>query len=224
MKKALKSMLNNMKDFSIMIRAFVMSSAMARKMRKDQDYQNYLKAQIFTSLRKNENQGLQSRTVYLAGKLKMFLPEPVREKTILCVGCRNRFELDEIEKICGCKAQGLDLFSGDARIHKGDMHAMPFADSCFDAVYSCHSLEHSYDKDTVLKEFVRVAKPGGLLVIEIPVTFTPSPSDRWDAGSVENLCALLKDNTQEVLFKEETQRTVRDVVKRDARVVIRIKK
>ena len=223
-KEKIKCLLSRLAGFPLAIKAEIMAFRMAKKMRRADDYRSYLKDQISTSLRKNSNSGLNNRTVYLAEKLNRFLPESRPGKIILCVGCRNRFELDEIERVCACKASGLDLFSVDPRIHAGDMHAMPFEDSSFDAVYSCHSLEHSHDYAVVLKEFVRVVKPGGLLVIEIPVVFTPSASDRWDAGSVDNLLRILQDFVQQVLFKEETERAAQGILKKDARLIIRIKK
>lgn len=73
---------------------------------------------------------------------------------------------------------------------------MPFADREFDAVVSCHSLEHSFAPDVALAEFVRVLKPGGVLAIEVPSKNRPidaprpqsqCASDRWEFGSAAML-------------------------------------
>ena len=47
---------------------------------------------------------------------------------------------------------------------------LPFADNEFDVVYASHVLEHIawYDVQRVLKDWVRVVKPGGSLEIWVP--------------------------------------------------------
>ncbi len=45
---------------------------------------------------------------------------------------------------------------------------LPIKDNSFDLVYSCHSLEHMQDTRKTLREWIRVLKPGGLLVIIVP--------------------------------------------------------
>ncbi|MCG7754945.1 class I SAM-dependent methyltransferase, partial [Flavihumibacter cheonanensis] len=44
----------------------------------------------------------------------------------------------------------------------------PFADDAFDAVVSFETLEHLEDHDGLLREFRRVLKPGGFLLISSP--------------------------------------------------------
>jgi len=50
----------------------------------------------------------------------------------------------------------------------GDCRDLPFRDGTLDFVYSSHVLEDFEDWNPVLKEWVRVLKPGGTLVILIP--------------------------------------------------------
>jgi len=50
----------------------------------------------------------------------------------------------------------------------GDARALPFADGIFDWVWSSHCLEHFEDTQGVLKEWLRVLKPGGLIGIYVP--------------------------------------------------------
>ena len=54
--------------------------------------------------------------------------------------------------------QGLPLVCADA-------DALPFADRSFDAVFSTYALEHSVNPVQMLREMVRVARPGGRIVI-----------------------------------------------------------
>lgn len=45
---------------------------------------------------------------------------------------------------------------------------LPIKDKSLNYVFSCHSLEHIPDTDNTLKEWMRVLKPGGVLVIVMP--------------------------------------------------------
>lgn len=86
-----------------------------------------------------------------------------------------------------CEAQGLEpglppysatldisrrlLASADipaTAIDEGIGESMPYPDASFDAVYSVSCLEHTQDPGAVLKEIVRVLKPGGVAVINFP--------------------------------------------------------
>lgn len=52
---------------------------------------------------------------------------------------------------------------------KGDARSLKwFTDGCMDYVYSSHTLEDFEDKEMVLKEWVRILKPGGHLVLLLP--------------------------------------------------------
>ncbi len=62
------------------------------------------------------------------------------------------------------RANGLD----PARIKNAPGEAMPFPNGSFDIVYSSNVLEHVLDPAKVLREAVRVLKPGGTLQIVCP--------------------------------------------------------
>ena len=49
-----------------------------------------------------------------------------------------------------------------------DATTIPLADNSFDYVFSCHCLEHMPDTIGTLKEWLRVLKPGGRLVLMLP--------------------------------------------------------
>ena len=59
-------------------------------------------------------------------------------------------------------AQGWDFEHGDAQYLKG------LKDESFDFVYSSHTLEHVFDVVTTLKNWYRVLKPNGYLILYIP--------------------------------------------------------
>lgn len=193
---------------------------------RDATYMAYLRTQIAKSFGSNKSSlrkpSVNERTRYLVAQLNPFLESPRHEQRVLCVGCRNTNELDHIEQSCGVKAVGLDLFSEDPRIIVGDMHKMPFARAEFDALYSCHNLEHAYDYKVVLDEFVRVVKPGGLITIEVPISFQKNETDFWDFGNVDGLISAIGPHVAATLFREEAANAGNND-KRVARVVLRTK-
>lgn len=69
------------------------------------------------------------------------------------------------EAAARAQAQGL---SGQTHYQTGDVQALPFADATFDAVTCQTVLIHVLDVGLVLREFVRVLRPGGVLLIAEP--------------------------------------------------------
>ncbi|MBM82375.1 MAG: hypothetical protein CMJ78_17555 [Planctomycetaceae bacterium] len=184
---------------------------------QDSDYEAYVNCQIEKSLlmvtRAPQGWGLGERTVGLVGFMQQVLPSTDQPARVLCVGCRNGAELDYIEETCNATTQGLDLFSQDNRITVGDMHAMPFANDSFDVVYSCHSLEHAFDIKQAISEFYRLARPEGIIAIEIPIKYELSDTDRWDVGSVSGLLEHFGSQSHEVLKQETSDEHVRVVIR-----------
>lgn len=60
------------------------------------------------------------------------------------------------------RCRGWDLVDGDAQ------HLTTLPDNAFDFVHSSHCLEHMHDPYEALKNWLRVLKPGGHLVVMIP--------------------------------------------------------
>ncbi|TSC69799.1 MAG: type 11 methyltransferase [Parcubacteria group bacterium Gr01-1014_70] len=63
-----------------------------------------------------------------------------------------------------CKSRGVERFV------VGDAVSMPFEDGMFDLVVCSEVLYHQYVKDDtqVMKEFLRVLKPGGRVLVKVP--------------------------------------------------------
>lgn len=184
------------------------------------DYAAYLETQLQRTIRKNDNR-LQPRTVYLVDKLAELVD--LREKEVLCIGCRNHAELKYIAGKGAKKVTGIDLFSSHPDILVMDMHQMTFPDNSFDIVYSSHSLEHALDPKVVVEEFQRVCRSPGFMVIEVPVLFDPTKTgaDLVDFKSNKKILKLFPMNDTKVLFAEDVKSSGKgsDV----ARVILQIK-
>lgn len=126
-------------------------------------------------------------------------------KGVLCVGCRNAYELDAFESAGFTDVKGIDLVSTDKRIMVMDMERMNFKDNSFSLVYSGDSLEHAYELEQAVAEFCRVTKSGGLIAIEMPIKYETGHVDRWDVGSVGGLRTLFVPHTKELklVWQEE---------------------
>ncbi|HET9581636.1 MAG TPA: class I SAM-dependent methyltransferase [Gemmatimonadota bacterium] len=72
----------------------------------------------------------------------------------------------------------------------GDALHLPFPDRTFDAIFHQGVLEHFGNPSAFLAENLRVTRPGGVLVVDVPQTFHPWTAlkraalraDRWFAG------------------------------------------
>ncbi|QSG04111.1 class I SAM-dependent methyltransferase [Natranaeroarchaeum sulfidigenes] len=128
------------------------------------------------------------------------LPEPV-ERFCACLDADDRL----LSAGCGAgdaplgaadeQGVGLDFSreqlvlarrTTEAALVQGDMTALPFADSSFDAVAALYSLIHVPldEHRTVVDEFARVLRPGGrLLVTEGGVEWSGSNPDWLDSGT-----------------------------------------
>ena len=125
-------------------------------------YEDYITAQM-------EHERTKYRTAnrpFLAylDKIKKVFPNA---KKVLCVGARDVSEVQAFRDH-GYEAIGIDLFSDDeTTVRILDMHNLKsdFSENEFDLVYSCHSLEHSYDPEKVMQGFEYVSKMGAFIVL-----------------------------------------------------------
>lgn len=160
----------------------------------------YADAQLRRTLVKRD-QPLQPRTRYLVDRLAERVD--LRGASVLCVGCRNVRELEYVRSKGAARATGIDLFSEHPDILVMDMHAMTFAPASFNVVYSSHSLEHAHSPAQAIAEFARVLKPGGAVLVEVPVRFTPTATDLVDFGSAGGLIAAFQPYGPVVLMQDE---------------------
>ncbi len=114
-------------------------------------------------------------------------------RSILCVGCRNGHELDAAEALGFEDVVGIDLHSVDPRILVMDMHEMSFETGRFGVVLACHSLEHAKDPERAAAELRRVARPGGYIIVEVPIFYGTRGADLWDFERPERVAELLGD-------------------------------
>jgi predicted SAM-dependent methyltransferase len=82
----------------------------------------------------------------------------------LNVGCGNK----KLDGYLGCDFG--DNYSGDQPDVVCDIRELPFDNDFADEVLAVHVLEHFYvwEAEDVVNEWIRVLKPGGKLVIEVP--------------------------------------------------------
>jgi SAM-dependent methyltransferase len=59
-----------------------------------------------------------------------------------------------------------------AAMQRVDVQALPFSDGSFDAIVCNHVLEHVTDDRRALRELLRVLRPGGWAVLQVPRDLT----------------------------------------------------
>jgi predicted SAM-dependent methyltransferase len=74
----------------------------------------------------------------------------------------------KLKNILGDSYITADLNRPDVRV-KMDITSIPFPESTYDVIYCSHVLEHVPDDRKALREFYRVLKPTGWLLLLVPV-------------------------------------------------------
>lgn len=100
---------------------------------------------------------------------------------ILDMGCRNG-ALVEMMKQKGAHAEGVELVPETAHhartvlkrnVRAGDIRRLNDRDNTWDRVTCLHAMEHVPDPENVMKELVRVLRPGGWFCIAVPKEAEP---------------------------------------------------
>jgi SAM-dependent methyltransferase len=188
---------------------------MALGKEEDRTYNDYLKAQVNkTVLKRNKDASFRYKVV-IEKLLKNFTKE---RKDVLCVGCRNAFELDAFEGVGFSGVRGIDIQSIDPRILVMDMGKMSFENNVFNIIYSGDALEHAYDIDQALAEFCRVVRPGGYIAIVMPINYSVNKIDRWDVKNVDRLKKMIEKHVDSATVVWE------DVTSACMKVIYRVEK
>lgn len=98
------------------------------------------------------------------------------DSRILVIGPRNENDLYSLVGLGFAieNVVGLDLISYSPRITLGDMHAIPFPDSSFDAVVCGWTVSYSATPHKAADEIRRVVRTGGIVAIGVEYsTMTP---------------------------------------------------
>lgn len=175
-----------------------------------------------TLLRKNQSS---KRVELLIDELTKVRHFKVGERALF-VGCRNPHEIMYFKGFHDADAVGIDLYSEHSFIKIMDMHELSFQDDTFDLVFSSHSLEHSYNPQEAVNEFIRVMKDGGFFVVEVPVNYKVGKADRIDFKESSQIIKLLSNVKSEIIFNryvkkgEEENFSGTDVVS----LIIKVKK
>lgn len=126
-----------------------------------------------------KQQQRKSRTAaYRLGRLAAVIE--ASQPSILEIGCSIGSTLVAAERM-GWSAVGLDVDPSvieacreqglTAQVYNGEK--IPFEDNSFDAIVSWHVIEHVSDVRATLRDWYRVLKPGGMVVLETPDAHCP---------------------------------------------------
>jgi 2-polyprenyl-3-methyl-5-hydroxy-6-metoxy-1,4-benzoquinol methylase len=100
-----------------------------------------------------------------------------RKGALLDIGAGSGWLVEHLNSL-GWDAQGLDFDPVAVRnararglnFHQGSVFDRSFPEATFDAVTLCHSIEHVSDPVAVVRECLRIVRPGGRLVMATPNT------------------------------------------------------
>ncbi len=96
-------------------------------------------------------------------------------KTVVDVGCgdgsiseRIRLEGNDVTGLDFAEALGAARRYPKVKTQAGEAHRLPFPDASFDVCFAGEIIEHYEDPDSLVKEWTRVLKPGGSLIVTTP--------------------------------------------------------
>jgi predicted SAM-dependent methyltransferase len=132
-----------------------------------------------------------------------------RETKIVDVACGDGIGLRVLKEMGFADVCGVEFNARKAEMAKEsgykvfecDMHDLKmFKDHEFDVVYSSHTLEHAYEPLVAAKEFHRILKPGGILLVVLPYPDPNPENDEAHGGKYEIGTDRLDDGKSVVEF------------------------
>lgn len=98
--------------------------------------------------------------------LEALLPKTA---TILCLGARQGTEVEVLHDMGYTNAYGIDLNPGpnNPYVKEGDFMHLEEKDNSIDCIYT-NSLDHAFDIEPCIKENLRVVKPEGIAIYDVP--------------------------------------------------------
>jgi len=118
-----------------------------------------------------------------------------RDRPSLSVGPRWVTEIEFFREVVGLRQHiGLDLFSDDSDlVIKGDMHQIPFDNNHFQFVFLKNVVDKSYDVRKLVRELIRVVRPGGIVVVDQVCGYgSTTPLTRTDIQKAANLARIFE--------------------------------
>ena len=113
--------------------------------------------------------------------IKRYLPGNL-DAYVLDAGCGNGRYMRRINELAYENVYGIDLFEEVAGLGShyvcGNIEAIPFPDESFDMVYSTSVVYYSDRPKEAFKEFFRVLRPGGCLLITAHTKYSLFTLDR----------------------------------------------
>jgi SAM-dependent methyltransferase len=152
-----------------------------------QDFEEYRRAQVETF--KTSEADISQWTEGQKRFVKGWLAEYPRDFRILDAACGDGVGMQTLSSLGFGQVVGVDFSPSKAEraaatglpVHQADIHDLRILpDASFDVVYSSHTLEHALDPARVLREFRRVLREDGHLVLVLPYP---------DVGEREKHCA-----------------------------------
>jgi SAM-dependent methyltransferase len=114
---------------------------------------------------------------------------PITGVTVLSSGCSSGGDMQVFAERGAAKVYGVEVDANLARlaqlrfqearlahIAQADLYngkSLPYAADCFDIVLSFHVIEHTQDPPGYFAELVRVLRPGGVILLELPNRYYP---------------------------------------------------
>lgn len=171
---------------------------------RDSRYQQYLREQLEETLTKKRLFG--TRRFEVIPLIDMLASKhDFAGQDVLCVGARNTDEIRYFRKRGVASVVGIDLYSVPPDILVMDMHDLKFDDASFDVVYSRHSFEHAYDKRKAASEFMRVLRPGGVVVIEVPGKYQGGGDYNY-FNEIEDVTGAFGERIEQFLWREYSRK------------------